>query len=109
MPLFFSLLALLEILFAYGKHEFVDGVLLVMEERAEYTIYDSPDNMVDLFLRMGMLYQQEDMWKEADHHFQHAQAASGKAFGRIDTRTRTIEDARRQQHYEPKLLSVRRV
>jgi hypothetical protein len=66
--------------------------------------------MIDLLLRMGMLYQQEeDMWTDADHYFQHAQAASARAFGRMDARTRTIEDARRQQHYDPNLLSVHRV
>jgi uncharacterized protein HemY len=65
--------------------------------------------MIDLFLRMGMLYQREDMWEEADHYFQYAQAASANASGRMNTWTTTIEDARRQQHYEPKLLSVRRV
>jgi tetratricopeptide (TPR) repeat protein len=109
IPLFSSLLSLMEVFIGYGKHEFVDGVLLAMEERAEYTLYNSPDSMIDLFLRMGMLYQREDVWEEADHYFQHAQAASANAFGRMNTWTKTIEDARRQQHYEPKLLSVRRV
>jgi hypothetical protein len=108
-PLFLSLLTLMEIFVGSGKHEFVDGVLLAMEERAEYTFYNSSDNMIDLFLHMGMLYQREDMWEEADHYFQHAQAASAKAFGRMNTRTRTIEEARRLQHYDPKLLSGRRV
>jgi hypothetical protein len=109
IPLFSSLLSLMEVFIGYGKHEFVDGVLLAVEERAEYTLYNSPDRMIDLFLHIGMLYQREDMWEEADHYFQHAQAASAKAFGRMNTRTRTIEDARRLQHYEPKLLSVRRL
>ncbi|KAH8621910.1 hypothetical protein IG631_23532 [Alternaria alternata] len=109
MSLFSSLLSLMEVFIGYGKHEFVDGVLLVVEERAEYALYNSSDSMIYLFLRMGMLYQREDMWEEADHYFQYAQAASANASGRMNTRTKNIEDARRQQHYEPRLLSVRRV
>ncbi|CAN9277797.1 unnamed protein product [Alternaria alternata] len=108
IPLFSSL-SLMEVFIEYGKHEFVDGVLLAVEERAEYTLYNSPDSMIDLFLRMGMLYQREDMWEEADHYFSYAQAASANASGHMNTWTKTFEDARRQQHYEPKLLSVRRV
>ncbi|KAB2099129.1 hypothetical protein AG0111_0g12648 [Alternaria gaisen] len=109
IPFFSSLLSLMEVFIGYGKHKFVDGVLLAAEEQAEYTLYNSPDSMIDLFLRMDMLYQGEDVWEEADHYFQYAQAASANASGRMNTWTKTIEDARRQQHYEPKLLSVRRV
>jgi hypothetical protein len=109
IPVYLSLLSLMQLFVTCGLHGFVDDVLLAMEERVDYTLDKSPEDMIDLLLRTGLLYQQEDMWPDADHYFQHAQAASARSFGRMDARTKAIEDARRQQYYNPKLLSVHRV
>ncbi|KAI4633466.1 hypothetical protein J4E80_000832 [Alternaria sp. BMP 0032] len=57
-PVFLSLISLMQLFLAFGRQEFVDEVLLTMEEQIEYTLDSSSEDMVDLLTIISSMHKQ---------------------------------------------------
>jgi tetratricopeptide (TPR) repeat protein len=76
-----------------------DEMFQVMQERVCETFGPDHSRTIRILIRIGLIYQNGNRWKDAEPRFEQALAASMAANGLEDALTRTLEAALENQHY----------
>jgi tetratricopeptide (TPR) repeat protein len=88
-----------KLLIQAGRGADAKEVLRSVEQEAVDSFGPDDDRTIFLLMRIGVMYQSEQNWDEAEPRFEQALAASMTAHGLEDGLTKTLETALENRHY----------
>ena len=92
-----------------GQYENADLMLLKVETEAEILYGEDDDKLIRLLIRIGIFFQDRQRWNDARPRFEHALAASMTWSGLSHVRTKRLQAALDNEHFEMELQNSQNV
>ena len=104
-PLLDAAVELAKLYVKAGQHESAESILLKVESEAEILYGEDDDKLIRLLIRIGIFFQDQQRWSDARPRFEHALAASMTWSGLSNARTKRLQAALDNEHFEMELLN----
>ena len=92
-----------------GQFESADSILLKAESEAEILYGEDDDKTIRFLIRIGIFFQDQQRWDHARPRFEHALAASMTWSGLENDRTKRLQAALDNEHFEAELRTSQNI